>query len=403
MATHRMIWNQTAHFGPGSVAVVPAELDGRGFTKALVVTDPVLVDTGVTARVTDLLDAAGFPYELFADVAPNPSIENVQAGVAAFAGGGRRRADRDRRRLAAGHLQGVGIIIANPEFADVRSLEGGAATTHPSVPIIAIPTTAGTASETTINYVITDTERQRKFVCVDPHDIPVVAVVDAEMMATAPRSLKVATGLDALTHAIEGYLTAGAWELSDLFHLKAIQVIAGVAAGRRRRGRRRHGADGPRAVRGRHGVLQRRPRPGARDGPPARRVLLRAARCRQRHPAGPGHGVQRRGDGREASATSPRPSASRTRPTMPLDDVRTAAVEAVAALTRALGNPTRISEVGATEADLPALAKVGVRRRLRRRQPASGEHRARSRRCTARCSDTTPRRAGSGCSGQDRR
>ncbi|NTW41426.1 MAG: iron-containing alcohol dehydrogenase, partial [Cellulomonadaceae bacterium] len=222
----RMIWNQTAYFGAGSIEVIPDELARRGFAKALVVSDKVLVDSGVTSRVTDLLDAAGFAYEVFSDVLPNPPIANVQAGVAAF------RASGADVLIAVGGgspqdtCKAVGIIVANPEFADVRSLEGGAPTKNPSVPIIAVPTTAGTASETTINYVITDVERQRKFVCFDPHDIPVMAVVDSQMMSSAPRSLKVATGLDALTHAIEGYITLGAWELSDLFHLKAIQVIA---------------------------------------------------------------------------------------------------------------------------------------------------------------------------------
>jgi lactaldehyde reductase len=223
----RMIWNQTAYFGAGSIEVIPGELARRGFTKAFVVSDGVLVESGVTGRVTALLDGAGLPYDVYSDVLPNPPIENVQAGVAAF------RASGADVLIAVGGgspqdtCKAIGIIVANPEFEDVRSLEGVAPTTKPSVPIIAVPTTAGTASETTINYVITDTERQRKFVCVDPHDIPVMAVVDPEMMATAPRALKVATGLDALTHAIEGYTTAGAWELSGLFHLEAIQTIAG--------------------------------------------------------------------------------------------------------------------------------------------------------------------------------
>jgi len=223
---HRMIWNQTAYFGPGAIQEIPGELAARGFAKALVVTDQVLVDTGVAARVTDLLDAAGFPYEVFSDVAPNPPIENVKAGVAAFAAAGADVLIAIGGGSPQDTCKAVGIITANPEFADVRSLEGVAATKNRSVPIIAVPTTAGTASETTINYVITDVENRRKFVCVDPNDIPVLAVVDPEMMATAPRPLKVATGLDALTHAIEGYITAGAWELSDLFHLKAIEVIA---------------------------------------------------------------------------------------------------------------------------------------------------------------------------------
>lgn len=223
---NRMVWNQMAYFGAGSISVIPDELKRRGFAKALVVTDPVLLAAGVATKVTALLDEAGFPYEVYSDVVPNPTIENVQAGVRALA------ASRADVLIAVGGgspqdtCKAVGIITANPDFADVRSLEGVAPTKYPSVPIIAVPTTAGTASETTINYVITDVERHRKFVCVDPHDIPVLAIVDADMMAEAPRALKVATGLDALTHAIEGYTTAGAWALSDMFHLTAIRTIA---------------------------------------------------------------------------------------------------------------------------------------------------------------------------------
>lgn len=221
-----MVWNQMAYFGAGSISVIPDELKRRGFAKALLVTDPVLLAAGVATKVTALLDDAGFPYEVYSDVVPNPTIENVQAGVRALA------ASRADVLIAVGGgspqdtCKAVGIITANPDFADVRSLEGVAPTKYPSVPIIAVPTTAGTASETTINYVITDTERHRKFVCVDPHDIPILAIVDADMMADAPRALKVATGLDALTHAIEGYTTAGAWALSDMFHLTAIRTIA---------------------------------------------------------------------------------------------------------------------------------------------------------------------------------
>jgi len=353
---YRMIWNQTAYFGAGSVAVVPDELVRRGFTKALVVSDAVLVETGVTARVTDLLDAAGFPYEVFSDVAPNPPIANVQAGVAAF------RASGADVLVAVGGgspqdtCKAVGIIVANPEFADVRSLEGGAATKNPSVPIVAIPTTAGTASETTINYVITDTERQRKFVCFDPHDIPVLAVVDAEMMATAPRSLKVATGLDALTHAIEGYTTAGAWELSDLFHLKAIQVIAASL---------KAAADGDGAAMERMALAQYVAGMGYSN------VGLGLVHA-MAHPLGAfysaPHGVANGILLAPVMAFNAEATGERFRDiaaafgvegaaTLPLDEVRTAAVEAVAALTRDLGNPTRISEIGATEADLPALAQ----------------------------------------------
>ncbi|MBR2036894.1 MAG: lactaldehyde reductase, partial [Lachnospiraceae bacterium] len=194
--------------------------------KAFVCSDPDLVKFGVTAKVTDLLDAAGLAYELYSDIKPNPTIENVQNGVAAF-----KAAEADYIIAIGGGssmdtAKAVGIIITNPEYADVRSLEGVAPTKNPCVPIIAVPTTAGTAAEVTINYVITDVEKNRKMVCVDPHDIPVIAIVDPDMMATMPKGLTAATGMDALTHAIEGYITAGAWELSDMFHIKAIEIIA---------------------------------------------------------------------------------------------------------------------------------------------------------------------------------
>lgn len=353
----RMIWNQSAYFGAGCVSVVPDELARRGFAKALVVTDQVLLDTGVTTRVTDLLDAAGFPYEVFSDVAPNPPIANVLAGLEAF-----RSAGADVLVAVGGGspqdtCKAVGIIAANPEFADVRSLEGVAETKNPAVPIIAIPTTAGTASETTITYVITDTERQRKFVCVDPHDIPVMAVVDSEMMASAPRSLKVATGLDALTHAIEGYTTAGAWKLSDLFHLKAIQTIAASL---------RHAAEGDAEAMERMalaqyvagmgysnvglGLVHAMAHPlGAFYGAPhgvANGILLAAVMAYNAPSTGERF--------RDIAAAFGVEDAM----TMPLEDARAAAVEAVAALARDLGNPATLREVGASEADLPALAQA---------------------------------------------
>ncbi|WP_250445302.1 lactaldehyde reductase [Actinotalea sp. C106] len=223
---HRMILNQTAYFGRGAVASVPDEMRAKGYRKALVVTDAVLRGNGVADRVTSTLDAAGLAYEVFDQVMPNPTIEAVQAGVKAF-----EAAQADCLVAIGGGspqdtCKAVGIIVANPEFADVRSLEGVAPTTRPSVPIIAVPTTAGTAAEVTINYVITDVENRRKFVCVDPHDIPLVAVVDPDLMDGMPRSLQVATGMDALTHAIEGYTTLAAWSLTDALHLTAIEMIA---------------------------------------------------------------------------------------------------------------------------------------------------------------------------------
>ncbi len=224
--THRMIFNQTGYFGRGAIAHIAPEIARRGLAKAFIVTDPVLAENGTAARITDLLDEAGIGWEVFSDVAPNPPIKKVQAGLAAFRSSG---ADV-LIGLGGGSPQdtckAISVIATNPDFEDVLSLEGLSPTTRPGVPIIGVPTTAGTASETTINYVITDTAKQRKFVCVDPHDIPVLAIVDPDLMDGMPRSLKVATGLDALTHAIEGYITPGAWELSDALCLRSIQMIA---------------------------------------------------------------------------------------------------------------------------------------------------------------------------------
>lgn len=223
---NRFILNETSYHGAGAINEIVNEFKARGFKKAFVASDPDLVKFGVTAKVTDLLDAAGIAYELYSNIQPNPTIENVQTGVKAFAD-----AEADMIIAIGGGSsmdtsKAIGIINTNPEFADVRSLEGVAPTKNPCTPIFAVPTTAGTAAEVTINYVITDPENKRKFVCVDAHDIPVVAFVDPEMMFSMPRGLTAATGMDALTHAIEGYITAGAWELSDMFHIKAIQIIA---------------------------------------------------------------------------------------------------------------------------------------------------------------------------------
>ena len=223
---NRIMLNETSYHGSGAIKEIATEIKARGFAKAFVCSDPDLVKFGVTKKVTDVLDEASIPYTLYSDIKANPTIENVQHGVQAFkdskadcivAIGGGSSMDT---------AKAIGIIIANPEFEDVRSLEGTAPTKNPCTPIIAVPTTAGTAAEVTINYVITDVERKRKFVCVDPHDMPVVAVVDPDMMATMPKGLTAATGMDALTHAIEGYTTKAAWEMTDMFHLKAIEIIA---------------------------------------------------------------------------------------------------------------------------------------------------------------------------------
>ena len=222
----RFILNGTSYHGAGAIQEIATEVKSRGFKKAFVCSDPDLVKFGVTAKVLKVLDDNGFSYELYSNIKPNPTIENVQTGVEAFKNAGTDYLIAIGGGSSMDTAKAIGIIINNPEFADVRSLEGVADTKNPAVPIIAVPTTAGTAAEVAINYVITDAEKNRKMVCVDPHDIPVVAVVDPDMMSSMPKGLTAATGMDALTHAIEGYITAGAWELSDMFHLKAIEIIA---------------------------------------------------------------------------------------------------------------------------------------------------------------------------------
>lgn len=223
---NRFVLNETSYHGSGAIKAIPDEIKGRGLTKILVASDPDLVKFGVTQKVTDILDEAGIEYKLYSDIKPNPTIENVQSGVEFYKEYGADGIIAIGGGSSMDTAKAIGIIVNNPEFADVRSLEGVAPTKCKSVPIIAVPTTAGTAAEVTINYVITDSEKNRKMVCVDVHDIPVVAVVDPDMMSTMPKGLTAATGMDALTHAIEGYITKGSWELSDMFHLKAIEVIS---------------------------------------------------------------------------------------------------------------------------------------------------------------------------------
>ena len=223
---NRINLNQTSFHGAGAINEIAAEVKIRGLKKALVCSDPDLIKFNVTTKVTKVLEDAGLEYELYSDIKPNPTIQNVQHGVEAF-----KKAAADYIIAIGGGSsmdtsKAIGIIIANPEFEDVRSLEGTAPTKNPCVPIIAVPTTAGTAAEVTINYVIKDDEKQRKFVCVDPKDIPVVAIVDPDMMSSMPYGLTASTGMDALTHAIEGYITKAAWEMTDMFHIKAIEVIA---------------------------------------------------------------------------------------------------------------------------------------------------------------------------------
>ncbi len=222
----RLVLNETSYHGAGSIQEIVSEVNRRGLHKAFVCSDPDLVKFGVAQKVLTVLEKANLPYTLYSDIKPNPTIENVQSGVKAYKASGADYIVAIGGGSSMDTAKAVGIIINNPEFADVRSLEGVAPTKKPSVPIIAVPTTAGTAAEVTINYVITDVEKKRKFVCVDVHDIPVVAIVDSDMMSTMPKGLTASTGMDALTHAIEGYITKGAWEMTDMFHLKAIEIIA---------------------------------------------------------------------------------------------------------------------------------------------------------------------------------
>ena len=229
--SNRLVLNETSYHGKGAIQEIAGEVKRRGFKKAFVCSGPTIFKHGVTKKVTDVLDQAGCAYEVYTNIKENPTIENVQNGVEEY-----KKSGADFIIAICGGspmdtAKAIGIIINNPEFADVRSLEGVAPTKNPCVPIIAVPTTAGTAAEVTINYVITDVEKKRKFVCVDTHDIPIIAVVDPDMMSSMPKGLTAATGMDALTHAIEGYITKAAWEITDMFHLKAIEVISSSLRG----------------------------------------------------------------------------------------------------------------------------------------------------------------------------
>ncbi len=223
---NRIMLNETSYHGSGAIQEIATEAKAHGFKKALVCSDPDLIKFGVTAKVTDILDKNGLEYEIYSEIKPNPTIDNVKHGVETFKKSGADYLIAIGGGSSMDTSKAIGIIIANPEFEDVRSLEGVAPTKKPCVPIIAVPTTAGTAAEVTINYVITDVERKRKFVCVDPHDMPIIAIVDPDMMSSMPKGLTASTGMDALTHAIEGYTTKTAWEMTDMFHLKAIEIIA---------------------------------------------------------------------------------------------------------------------------------------------------------------------------------
>lgn len=355
--SHRMILNETSYFGAGARAELAGEVKRRGYKKALVVTDAVLVKAGTVAKVTSLLDAAGLPYELFDKVMPNPTISVVKEGVAAFA-----KAKADYLVAIGGGspqdtAKAIGIITNNPEFSDVRSLEGFAPTKKPSVPIIALATTAGTAAEVTINYVITDEEKRRKFVCIDPHDIPLVAIIDSELMATMPVPLKAATGMDALTHAIEGFITKGAWELSDALHIKAIEIIG--------RSLRASCAGDPKGVEemalGQYvagmgfsnvglGLVHGMAHPlGAFYNTPhgvANAVLL---------PTLMAYNADFTGEKYRAIAAALGVKGTEA---MPIAEARKAAVAAVQKLSTDVGIPARLSEVGVKAEDIPALAQA---------------------------------------------
>ena len=229
--SNRLVLNETSYHGKGAIQEIAGEVKRRGFKKAFVCSGPTIFKHGVTRKVTDVLDQAGCAYEVYTNIKENPTIENVQNGVEEYKKSGADFIIAIGGGSPMDTAKAIGIIINNPEFADVRSLEGVAPTKNPCVPIIAVPTTAGTAAEVTINYVITDVEKKRKFVCVDTHDIPVVAVVDPDMMSSMPKGLTAATGMDALTHAIEGYITKAAWEITDMLHLKAIEIIASSLRG----------------------------------------------------------------------------------------------------------------------------------------------------------------------------
>ena len=223
---NRIVLNNISYHGKGAIQEIVSEVKSNGYQHLFIATDPDLLQFGVTAKVTDILDNAGIAYTVYSKIKPNPTIQNVQEGVAAFQACGADAIVAIGGGSSMDTAKAIGIIITNPEFADVRSLEGVAPTKNHAVPTIAIPTTAGTAAEVTINYVITDVERKRKFVCVDPHDMPIIAIVDPDMMSSMPKGLTASTGMDALTHAIEGYTTKAAWEMTDMFHLKAIEIIA---------------------------------------------------------------------------------------------------------------------------------------------------------------------------------
>lgn len=356
--SYRMILNETSYFGAGSIANIVDEIKKRSFKKALVVTDKDLIKFNVATKVTHLLDEANLSYDIFDEVMPNPTIGIVQKGVNIFKQSGADYLIAIGGGSPQDTAKAIGIIINNPEFADVRSLEGVAPTKKPAVPIIAIPTTAGTAAEVTINYVITDEENKRKFVCVDPHDIPIVAIIDSDMMASMPATLKAATGVDALTHAIEGYITKGAWELSDMFHIKAIEIISRSL----RDSVKGHPKGGEEMALGQYiagmgfsnvglGLVHGMAHPlGAFYGTPhgvANAVLL---------PHIMAYNAAFTGDKFRDIAKA---MGVKNTESMSIEQARQAAVDAVKQLNKDVGIPATLREIGVKEEDISALAQAG--------------------------------------------
>lgn len=354
--SQRIILNETSYFGAGAIAHIVPEVQKRRFNKALVVTDKELMRFNVVCKVTELLDRHGLAYSIFDETVANPTIEVVQKGVSAY-----KAAAADYIIVIGGGspidtAKAIGIIINNPEYADVRSLEGMAATANKSVPIIAVPTTAGTAAEVTINYVITDTHNKHKFVCVDPHDIPVVAIVDSDMMSSMPKSLTAATGMDALTHAIEGYITKAAWELTDMLHLKAIEIIARSLRGAvNNEAQGREGMALGQYMAGMgfsnvglglvHGMAH--PLSAFYDTPHgvANAILL---------PPVMAYNADFTGDKyRDIAKAMGVPNTER----MSIQEARQAAVNAVRQLSQDVGIPANLRSVGVREEDIPALAR----------------------------------------------
>ncbi|MDG2914844.1 lactaldehyde reductase [Bisgaard Taxon 10/6] len=355
--SNRFILNETSYFGSGAIRNIVTEVKQRGFRKALIVTDKALVKFKVVEKVTALLQQADLDYEIFDEVLPNPTMNVVNAGLAKFKASGADYMISIGGGSPQDTAKAIGIITNNPEFADIRSLEGTAPTKKPAVPTIAIPTTAGTAAEVTINYVITDEENKRKFVCVDPHSIPVVAIIDSDMMASMPPALKAATGVDALTHAIEGFTTLAAWELSDMFHLKAIEIIArSLRASVKGEQRGTEDMALGQYVAGMGfsnvglGLVHGMAHPlGAFYGTPhgvANAVLL---------PHIMAYNADFTGEKFRAIAKS---MGVQNTERLSIEEARIAAVEAVKSLNRDVGIPATLREVGVKEEDIPELAKA---------------------------------------------